>query len=318
MKGLSLIHSTPIAIMNKFIALSTLIASISLCTPVLAWNKAGHMVSGAIAYAELKKISPQSVLRVINLLKKHPYYQTKWQAEIAQKSPSDPDLYLFMAAARWADDARKTPEDRPSWHYVNLPFKLGSTPTTTPSAPVGEENILTALQQNRTLLDTPGLTAKKAIALTWIFHLMGDIHQPLHSLKAVSTQFPLPEGDRGGTRFYIRAKEGRSTISLHKYWDDLILGSDRFQSVQNQAIALRNNPEYQRGQLSELSETNFNRWASVESVKIAPQVYQGLQSGSKTDGKVLPDDYADTAKPIAERRMMLAGYRLANYLKAAF
>jgi hypothetical protein len=223
-----------------------------------------------------------------------------------------------MAAAHWADDARKTPEDRPSWHYVNLPFKLGSTPTTTPSAPVGEENILTALQQNRTLLDTPGTTAKKAIALTWIFHLMGDIHQPLHSLKAVSTQFPLPEGDRGGTRFYIRAKAGRSTISLHKYWDDLILGSDRFQSVQNQAIALRNNTDYQRGQLSELSETAFDRWARVESFKIAPQVYQGLESGSKTDGKVLPDDYADTAKAIAERRMMLAGYRLADYLKAAF
>jgi hypothetical protein len=127
--------------MNKLIALSTLIASISLCTPALAWNKAGHMVSGAIAYTELKKIAPQSLPRVINLLKKHPYYQTKWQSEIAQKSPSDPDLYLFMAAARWADDARKTTEDRPAWHYVNLPFKLGSTPTTTPSAPVGEDNI---------------------------------------------------------------------------------------------------------------------------------------------------------------------------------
>jgi hypothetical protein len=45
---------------------------------------------------------------------------------------------------------------------------------------------------------------------------------------------------------------------------------------------------------------------------------QKKQSGSKTDGKVLPNDYADTAKPIAERRMMLAGYRLAEYLKAAF
>jgi hypothetical protein len=75
----------------------------------------------------------------------------------------------------------------------------------------------------------------------------------------------------------------------------------------SQAISIVGRYNYQRGQLSELSEANFNRWASVESFKIAPQVYQGLQSGSKTDGKVLPDDYADTAKPIAERRMMLAG-----------
>jgi S1/P1 Nuclease len=145
-------------------------------------------------------------------------------------------------------------------------------------------------------------------------------------LKAVSAQFPLPEGDRGGTRFYIRATADRSTISLHKFWDDLILGSERFQSVQNQAIALRNNSDYQRDRLPELSETAFDRWARVESFKIAPQVYKDLQSGSKDDGKALPDGYANTAKPnglpsataIAERRMMLAGYRLADYLKAAF
>jgi hypothetical protein len=53
---------------------------------------------------------------------------------------------------------------------------------------------------------------------------------------------------------------------------------------------------------------------------------ENLQSGTKTDGKVLPDGYVDTAKTIpqrgrfanAERRVVLAGYRLADYLKAAF
>jgi hypothetical protein len=36
------------------------------------------------------------------------------------------------------------------------------------------------------------------------------------------------------------------------------------------------------------------------------------------DGKALPDGYVDMAKAIAERRVTLAGYRLADYLKAAF
>lgn len=304
--------------MNKFIALSTLIASISLCTPALAWNKAGHMVSGAIAYTELQAKAPQSVPRVIALLKKHPDYASKWQTQLSTVPQADLDLYLFMLAARWSDDARQTTEDRPSWHYVNFPFKLGSTAATIPASPVGEENILTALAQNRTLLDAPGTTPKKAIALCWIFHLTGDIHQPLHSTKAVSTQFPLPEGDRGGTRFFIRAKEGASTISLHKYWDDLILGSDRFQSVRNQAILLRQNENYQRDFFPELTETSFEKWGKVESYKLAPSVYENLQSGTKANGKVLPTGYAGTAKIIAEKRMMLAGYRLADYLKAAF
>jgi hypothetical protein len=54
-----------------------LLATISLCTPVLAWNKSGHMVSGAIAYTELQAKAPQSVPRVIALLKKHPDYASK-------------------------------------------------------------------------------------------------------------------------------------------------------------------------------------------------------------------------------------------------
>jgi S1/P1 Nuclease len=276
------------------------------------------MVSGAIAYTELQKIAPESLPRVIALLKKHPDYASKWQTQISTVPQGDRDLYLFMLATRWADDARKTTEDRPTWHYVNFPFKLGSTPTDIPTNPAGEENILTALAQNRTLLNAPGTTPKKAIALTWIFHLTGDIHQPLHTTKAISTQFPLPEGDRGGTRFYIRAKDGSSTISLHKYWDDLILGSDRFGSVRNKAISLRQNADYQRGNLPELTEISFEKWGKVESYKLAPQVYENLQSGTKTNGKVLPDGYADTAKAIAERRVVLAGYRLADYLKAAF
>jgi S1/P1 Nuclease len=223
-----------------------------------------------------------------------------------------------MLAARWSDDARKTTEDRPSWHYVNFPFKLGSTAATIPTSPTGKENILTALAQNRALLETPGTTPQKAIALCWIFHLTGDIHQPLHSTKAISTQFPLPEGDRGGTRFYIRAKVGSSTISLHKYWDDLILGSDRLQSVRNQAISLRQNANYQRDNLPQLAETSFEKWGRIESYKLAPQVYKNLQSGTKTNGKVLPAGYAATAKSIAEQRLVLAGYRLADYLKTAF
>ncbi len=221
--------------MNKFIALSTFLASISLCTPALAWNTAGHMVSGEIAYTELQAKSPQSLPRVIALLKKHPDYVSKWQSQINTVPQGDRDLYLFMLATRWADDARKTTEDRPTWHYVNFPFKLGSTATTIPASPTGEENILTALQQNRTLLAAPGTTPTKAIALTWIFHLVGDIHQPLHTTKAVSTQFPLPDGDRGGTRFYIRAKEGSSTISLHKYWGLL---QNKCKNLQDNSVIL--------------------------------------------------------------------------------
>src|SRR5262249_33233682 len=55
-----------------------LLLMLAAVSSALAWNKAGHMVSGAIAYAELKQASPQTLARVIALLKTHPHFETRW------------------------------------------------------------------------------------------------------------------------------------------------------------------------------------------------------------------------------------------------
>ena len=84
-----------------------------------AWNKAGHMVSGAIAYSTLQQASATALARVVELLKAHPHFSTKWTAEIAKPfvPPEERDLYLFMLAARWPDDIRDTQRfDRPPCH----------------------------------------------------------------------------------------------------------------------------------------------------------------------------------------------------------
>src|SRR5262249_50071294 len=126
----------------------------------------------------------------------------------------------------------------------------------------------------------------------------------------------------GGTRFYIRVLQGRSTISLHAFWDGVVLGSERFQTVRNTATSLRLRPAHARAQLPELAHKEFDQWARQESVTRAqPQVYRnGSLQGSteKRNGTVLPADYAGTAKPLGERRLVLAGYRLADVLKQLF
>jgi hypothetical protein len=94
-----------------------------------------------------------------------------------------------------------------------------------------------------------------------------------------TTQFPAPVGDRGGTRFYIRVKPtNRTTISLHEFWDDLILGSSTFRSVRNKAIELRMRPQHARTQLPELAETQFPQWAKAESFTRAK--VEGYRNGT--------------------------------------
>jgi S1/P1 Nuclease len=113
----------------------------------------------------------------------------------------------------------------------------------------------------------------------------------------------------------------RSTISLHEFWDDLVLGSSRFQTVRNTATALRLRPVHARDQFAELAHSQFAQWEQ-ESVALAQEhAYRnGTLPGSPNNenGAVLPADYAQTVKPIGERRMILAGYRLADVLRQLF
>ena len=70
-----------------------------------------------------------------------------------------------MQAARWSDDLRNQDKghNRPSWQYINLPFKSEGQPV----------NILTALAENGERGEKRD-PERKAIALAWLFHLVGD------------------------------------------------------------------------------------------------------------------------------------------------
>ena len=71
--------------------------------------------------------------------------------------------------------------------------------------------------------------------------------------------------------------------------------------MRNKSTALHQNLDYQRENLTEPSETSFENWCKLESYKLAPTVYEDLQSGTKINGKFLPAGYTDTAKAIAQK-----------------
>lgn len=289
--------------------------------PAKAWNSTGHMVTGAIAYSELKQKDPQAETTVIAILKENPELESLWQSQLARVDETQQEQLLFMLAARWSDDIRRNNRyDRPKWHYINLPYKPDSESDSITVREPDPENILTAFSENLNVLQSNAPGSEKAIALCWVFHLVGDVHQPLHTTALFTREFP--DGDRGGTRFYIRGKEDRSTISLHKFWDDLIGSSRRFQFVRNRATELRLDRDYSRNALPEFSETKFDNWAEKESFELAKIVAyrNGTLEGStdKDNGEVLPSDYPSTAQTVAQKRIVLAGYRLADLLEQLY
>ena len=83
-----------------FVGTLLLLVIVSWVSSTLAWDTAGHMVSGAIAYADLKQTRPQTLAQVVALLKTHPHFETKWKPQLNQSfvSPDEQDLFLFMLA----------------------------------------------------------------------------------------------------------------------------------------------------------------------------------------------------------------------------
>lgn len=295
-------------------------------SPVQAWNKAGHMTSAAIAYDELKASSPSTVAKVVAVLKLHPQYDQRWRADVEAAGLDEDEAHrrLFMLAARWPDDVRGDHDfDRPDDHFIDQPYKPPGQPASVQVTQPGAENLVTAYATHVATLRNSSDDGDRAVALCWLFHLTGDVHQPLHAVSLFTTQFATAEGDRGGTRFYIRVTAESATISLHSLWDGLVLGSERYQSVANRATALRNKAGLGRADLPELSAHPFGpnavmAWAKDESLVVAKTtVYLNGKlkaSTSKSNGKLLPTNYLDTAQGAAERRMVLAGYRLSDVL----
>jgi hypothetical protein len=114
-------------------------------------------------------------------------------------------------------------------------------------------------------------------------------------------------------------------MDLHRFWDGVITSSSNLTRLRNEATALRNRQEFQRSQLTELASTNFESWAK-ESYEIATKIaYRNsgrigipnawaMDCAMVTAAPVLPVGYVVSASRIADRRIILAGYRLADVL----
>jgi hypothetical protein len=274
------------------------------------------MLSGIIAHQVLQRDNPQTIEKVKAVLEKHPWYANQWQVRLQDVPVADHGLVLFMLAARWADDIRtqdKT-QNRPRWHYINFPFKPEGQPTSVQTSGPEPVNILTALPENEGVVKNGNDAERRAIALAWLFHLVGDIHQPLHTAQLFTVEYP--QGDRGGNEICIRVTDAGQSMNLHRFWDGVITSSSNLTRLRNEATALRNRQDFQRSHLTELAKTDFESWAK-ESFEIATKIaYRnggriGIPKAGAMDctmvaaAPVLPAGYVVSASRIADRRMIL-------------
>jgi hypothetical protein len=131
--------------------------------------------------------------------------------------------------ANWPDVQKRQPGMLPYdglRHFVNLPH--GALYRRTRYCPEGVCSLETLLQQRAVLADRRASLPRRAIALAWVVHLVGDIHQPLHAGKAEDRGGNLTCVTWMGQASKLLSVEGVqqcSGASLHALWDSKIIAA---------------------------------------------------------------------------------------------
>ena len=82
-------------------------------------------------------------------------------------------------------------------------------------------------------------------------------------------------------------------MSLHALWDNMVIGSNRFRDVRNEAIELRHT--YPRPEPTQIKSDQFDAWAQEGHEVAKEAVYRkGALTGGPTKdaAALLPEDYA--------------------------
>lgn len=331
-----------------------------------AWNESGHRIVARIAWDDLTRAQQTYASE---LLLRHPRFAEDFAAhmppEIAARPVDDPERqrWVFMHAATWPDllkgegkrlaeriaalpaGAEKTElerrladvkrHDNPTWHYDNKPIHIDpyAMPAMPPAGarPVGVQQALpNALRE----LDDRNLPAeRRAVALAWVLHLVGDSHQPLHSAALFSSRH-LPQGDLGGNVFFVTTGKpaGAAPQRLHAVWDDMLGVDPKTEKATKGRLVAAYPRSRLKQELAEPAEplaveAMVNLWldesfraadASVYEPRLRGALLAPLPAGATSPLPVALDGrYLQTSRPVAQRRAALAGYRLADCIRRA-
>jgi len=291
-----------------------------------AWWGQGHLLVARIAQDILEKTSPETLDAVLDLLK-------PLKANDAGYTEAE-DKHPFVECAVMADNIKyRGGAYQTTWHFVDTPFlddkqSLADYPLFKPDTFNVTEALDDIIQWQKheagydsnfvykTIMDHVWKDGGEEVALSTatrlMIHYAGDIHQPLHATSRVDDTFPA--GDRGGNSFKLAAKE--SAKNLHAVWDSVIytqlgypvlpMPDTEWKTLGESAAALvEAHPLKKKG--SDVTSLDPHVWA-MDSFQISTHfLYDGI-----TQNAALPQTYVDQAVQIAERQIVLGGYRLAH------
>jgi hypothetical protein len=284
----------------------------------------------AVACIAYRRLTPATRARANDLLRRNPYY-SEWERTIpAAASAPQKDLWIFMLAATWPDqikahhsgyvddgiDHGMRPDGKSSsqntgyvdnlrhryWHFVVKPFTRDGSPLPPIPAPNAQDRIHVFREVIASATQSDDL---KSYDLTWLLHLVGDVHQPLHVATRVSTA--LPDGDQNGS--LVRLCPAPCKHELRAFWNTILGPETTVTSAAALATTLPKAPAAEAAVLDEAL------WIQGSFELAQTDVYTS-PIGAGAGPFVTTPGYRANAESVARKQIALAGARLANVLNA--
>ena len=241
----------------------------------MAWGMLGHRVVGQVAESYLSKKASREIKNILG-------------------------NESMAMASNWADFIKSEPAYNylGNWHYINLPAGLNfeqleyALKRDTITDAYTRILFLSSELKNKSLNQD-----KKVMYLKVLIHLVGDIHQPMHTGRFE---------DLGGNKIQL-TWFGQNT-NLHRVWDsDLIESQELSYTEYSRSINFIDQYKLHSMQLEGPAQ-----WVT-DSYKISENLYSKVKSGDKLSYRYIYDNLET-----ANQQLLKGGIHLAGLLNSIF
>lgn len=295
--------------------------------PAFSWDDVGHKITAYIAWEQMSPATRESLIKILRSAPEDAQLSTFYQPYGVEPEETRKREF-FMLVASWADivrdrafETRYKKYHHSNWHYADTFWKQAD----------GKAELLAGFEEggqavkkleefDKMIRDAAVPDSEKAVDIAWIMHLIGDLHQPLHTSGRVTELEP--KGDQGGNLFLLTPKgtPRDQQQNLHWFWDSIVV-----RNIEPKPDAC------ERDYVETIAQSIIKKYpAAIADGKLDLGNFEAIQKESfalnPTDVfsadlvRFQPpsEKYRKNAFRVAEKQLALAGYRMAALFESAF
>jgi hypothetical protein len=271
-----------------------------MCSQARAWGDLGHEVTALIAYRHLTPAA---------------------RAALDAMLAGDSDRLTagdFASRATWADKYRSAHRETAAWHFVDIEIDQPDLEAACFGFPIlppkawasqgpAQDCVVNKIDEFAAELKNPSTPpAERLLALKFLIHLLGDLHQPLHAAD---------HHDRGGNCISLSPPQDAQN-NLHAFWDVSVVNALGQSAAQ---IAGQLDARVSAAEIKDFTQGTPRSWA-METFEIGRRDAYALASTPTCQSRgsvALPPAYVRQAERDAATQLLKAALRLSAVLNGA-